>query len=257
MMKKSISIVSISILLFSIVTFAGTEQQDMAELKAALTKILPDMDPVINSTPLQGLYEVSVGSNVVYFNKDASLMFEGRLLDIKSGVDLTQASKEEANRRAGPQRLAKLDKIPESEMVIYGDKKSPHTLTVFTDVDCGYCRKLHREMDELNDLGIRVRYLAYPRAGIGSSGYKKLVSVWCAKDRQKAMTDAKSGIKIKSEECDNPVKKQFAMGQEFGVSGTPALILENGTLLPGYAPAKRLLKILQDNKRPVAETVNN
>ena len=137
-------------------------------------------------------------------------------------------------------------------MVFAPEKEVKHTISVFTDIDCGYCRKLHQEMAEYNKHGIKVRYLAYPRAGVGSEAYEKAVSVWCADDRQKAMTAAKTGGELKQKTCDNPVEAQFMLGQQLGISGTPALMLEDGQIFPGYVPADRLITMLDKAKQQAA-----
>ncbi|MNR46183.1 Thiol:disulfide interchange protein DsbC precursor [compost metagenome] len=119
---------------------------------------------------------------------------------------------------------------------------------MFTDTDCGYCQKLHSEVPELNRLGVEVRYVAFPRQGLQSPAYKELVSVWCAKDRQGAMNLAKTRQEVPAAECDNPVAKQYALGQMIGVSGTPAIVLANGKLIPGYQPAAQLAKLALEAK---------
>ncbi|MNG22971.1 Thiol:disulfide interchange protein DsbC precursor [compost metagenome] len=119
---------------------------------------------------------------------------------------------------------------------------------MFTDTDCGYCQKLHSEVPELNRLGVEVRYVAFPRQGLQSPAYKELVSVWCAKDRQGAMNLAKTRQEVPAAECDNPVAKQYALGQMIGVSGTPAIVLANGKLIPGYQPAPQLAKLALEAK---------
>ena len=131
--------------------------------------------------------------------------------------------------------------IPSSELVVFspeGDTKA--FINVFTDVDCTYCRKLHLEVPRLNELGVEVRYLAYPRAGIGSRSYDKIVSAWCSDDPQLAITTLKAGQSIPDATCNNPVAAQFELGGEVGVTGTPAIVLEDGRLLPGYLPAEEL-----------------
>jgi thiol:disulfide interchange protein DsbC len=133
-----------------------------------------------------------------------------------------------------------LEALDESEMVVFAPENPQKTVTVFTDFDCTYCRKLHQEVPVLNELGIAVRYLAYPRAGVGSASYDKMVSAWCADDPNTALTDAKMGKAIPQKTCANPVAKQYRLGDDFGVTGTPALILEDGQLLPGYMPASAL-----------------
>ena len=146
-------------------------------------------------------------------------------------------------------RMDAINNLGEDSMIVFSPEKVKHTITVFTDIDCGYCRKLHNEMAEYNKHGIEVRYMAYPRAGIDSDSYKKAVSVWCAEDRKAAMTRAKNGDSVTEKNCDNPVAEQFKLGSMMGVRGTPALVLENGQIAPGYIPAARLAGIL-NNKNP-------
>ena len=137
----------------------------------------------------------------------------------------------------------------EDSMIIFGKDTLKHTVTVFTDIDCGYCRKLHNEIKKYNKLGIRIRYMFYPRAGIGSDSFKKAEAVWCSKDRAKALTQAKNGIKVTSKKCDNLVAQHYAMGNLIGIRGTPALVLEDGSVVPGYIPAARLSAGLNQMKK--------
>ena len=130
-------------------------------------------------------------------------------------------------------------------MIVFAPEETKYTVTVFTDVDCLYCAKLHREMAALNDYGIKVRYLAFPRAGIHSETYNKMVSVWCADDTQKAMTQAKLNRRVEPKQCKNPVKDHYNMGQLVGVNGTPTMIFDNGELYPGYIPPETLLQALR------------
>lgn len=144
-------------------------------------------------------------------------------------------------------RKTSIAAIDESEKLVFAPEREKASITVFTDVDCGYCRKLHKEVPELNRMGIAIRYLAYPRAGIQSSTYKKMVSVWCAENPQAALTKAKQGQEIPERNCENPVARHFLLGNEFGVTGTPALVLEDGRLISGYLPAKDLAALLGVN----------
>ena len=130
------------------------------------------------------------------------------------------------------------------KMIVYGPKDAKRHITVFTDIDCGYCRKLHNEMPELTAAGIQVRYLAYPRAGVGSKSHKKYVSVWCNSDQQTAMTDAKAGRDVPVASCENPVEESFELGRKVGVEGTPTIIFDDGTLTPGYLPSATLIERL-------------
>jgi len=127
-------------------------------------------------------------------------------------------------------------------MIVFGPDAPKRYITVFTDIDCSYCRKLHNEVAELNEAGIQVRYLAFPRAGIGSKSHKKYESVWCNDDQQTALTSAKSGASVPSANCTNPVAETYKLGQEVGVRGTPTIIFDDGTVAPGYVPAKDLIK---------------
>ena len=212
------------------------------ELDAALDKLMPGTKPGgIEETSLPGLYEVSYGSTVLYFNKDASLMFRGDIIDVEKRINLTE-------KKRGEARGQLLKSMDESQMIVYPAKDEKAKVTVFTDIDCPYCVKLHREMADYNAEGITIRYMAYPRSGIGTRSYQKAVSVWCSDDPAKSMGEAKEGQAITEKTCENPVAQQFQLGQALGVQGTPAMFLEDGTSLPGYVPAKRLAETIKNNK---------
>jgi thiol:disulfide interchange protein DsbC len=198
--------------------------------------------------PGQDLYEVELTSGeILYSTADGQYFVYGSLFKATQGELVNMTAK-----RSDEKRLALMNKLDSKDMVVFkskGDEKA--VINVFTDVDCGYCRKLHREVPRLNELGVTVRYMAYPRAGIYADqgrtkftgSYKKLKSVWCDEDRPAAMNKAKATGFIKENlNCDAPIEAQFALGAEFGVRGTPAIILEDGELLPGYMPADELAK---------------
>ncbi len=209
------------------------------ELDAALDKLMPGTKPSsIEETAIPGLYEVSFGSTIFYFNKDASLMFRGDIIDVKNRVNLTENKRGEARGKL-------LKSMDESQMIVYPAKNEIAKVTVFTDIDCPYCVKLHREMADYNAQGITIRYMSYPRAGLNSRSYQKAVNVWCSDDRAKALTEAKEGKDLPDKSCDNPVAQQFHLGQALGVQGTPAMFLEDGTSMPGYVPPKRLAKAIK------------
>jgi len=211
---------------------------DEAAVRAGMAKLLPkvELDSVAKA-PVPGLYEVTLGPRLFYMSEDGRYLIQGDVIDVASRKNLTEAKLAAAKKRA-------LEQLDEKTMVVFPAKKPAHTVTVFTDIDCGYCRKLHREMEGYNEAGISVRYLFYPRAGIGSPSYDKAVSVWCADDRRQAMTDAKTGKEVENKSCKNPVEDHLALGEAMGVTGTPAIVLEDGEVLPGYIPAKRLSKFL-------------
>ncbi len=217
---------------------ADAQSDGYDAIRKAMATLLPgDTPDGIQPAPVPGLYEVSFGAQIFYVTKDGKFFVHGDVYDTARQANLTEA------RRSGA-RLAALAKVGEDNMIIFSPPKPRHTITVFTDIDCGYCRKLHSEIDQYLKEGIRVRYLFYPRAGAGSPSYDKAVSVWCAKDRNQALTRAKSGAEPKKLSCANPVREHMELSERFGVNGTPAIVTESGRLLPGYVPAKRLSQAL-------------
>ncbi|MCK5876235.1 MAG: thioredoxin fold domain-containing protein [Candidatus Marithrix sp.] len=198
----------------------------------------------LSSTPIKGIYEALIGSEVIYLSGDGKYLIMGEIRDLSTGKNIT-------DNKLSTLRIEGIKKVNVRDMVVFApENETKHVVHIFTDVDCPYCSKIHNEVPALNKAGIEVRYLAFPRAGIGSKTYKDMVSVWCAKDRQKAMTDVKAGEEIEKAECNNPVADQYKLGQSIGISGTPALILSDGELVPGYLPAKRLINYLNQKNLP-------
>ncbi|MEJ2514331.1 MAG: thioredoxin fold domain-containing protein [Gammaproteobacteria bacterium] len=192
----------------------------------------------IRPAPVDGLWEVAVGTQVVYLTEDGRYLFRGAIQDLETGTNLTDA-------RQATMRAELAGQLDESRMVVFSPDKPKHTITVFTDIDCGYCRKLHQEMPALNDLGIKVRYAFYPRAGPGSESWAKAEAVWCSPDRNDALTRAKAGENVTAPDCGStPVADQYRLGNNLGVTGTPAILTSDGQLLPGYVPAQRLANYL-------------
>lgn len=219
--------------------FAADQQTEADKVRESLKLLLPDVEVTsVKSSPVPGLYEVVVGTDVVYVTADGRYLVRGSIIDLETRLNLT------APVEAGIKANA-IANVGEKNMVIFEPKETKYTVTVFTDIDCGYCRKLHSQIDEYNNLGIRIRYMFYPRAGLGSPSYRKAVAVWCADDRREALTLAKAGKKIEEKECENPVRDHYELGQSLGVSGTPALVLDDGTMLPGYIPPDRLAAYLE------------
>ncbi len=192
----------------------------------------------ITPSPVEGIYEVSRGMSFFYATKDGRYVFSGDLVDVQTGSSIT-----ENNRKS--LRLQELAKLEQGSMIVFPAKNEKYRITVFTDIDCGYCRKLHREMADYNAKGITVQYLFYPRSGPNTPSFTKAESVWCSADQNAAMTNAKQGATVKSEKCANPVGQQYELGQMVGVRGTPALVLPDGSMQPGYLPADRLIGILE------------
>jgi thiol:disulfide interchange protein DsbC len=210
---------------------------------------LPGVDKSrIKPAPIEGVYEVGHGTNIAYVSADGRYLLRGDLIDLESDVNLTE------QRRNGA-RTEQLASLGEDKMIVFGPepKDAKYEITVFTDIDCGYCRKLHNEMAQLNKLGVRVRYVFYPRSGPGSASWKKAEAVWCADDRNTALTEAKAGKTVESEACGTtPVSEEWQMGQAFGVRGTPAIITSDGVLIAGYLPAQQLVARLDSEKKLAA-----
>lgn len=209
------------------------------ELANRIGKVLPGIEVgAVTRSPVDGLYEVALEGDVVYISADGRYVLKGDLLELDSRRNLS------AEHR-GQVRLKALKALPPETMIEFAPEDTRHVLYVYTDIDCGYCRKFHQQIMELNQAGIAVRYLAFPRAGVGSESFAKSISVWCAKDRQKALTDAKSGKPVSPAICDNAVERHYDLGQRMGVQGTPTLITDTGEELGGYVPAKQLVQFFK------------
>jgi thiol:disulfide interchange protein DsbC len=194
----------------------------------------------LRASPIPGVWEYTHGGEIAYVTADGRYAITGDLYDLKSNTNLTEGHRREV-------RMKLLAQVPESDMLVFGPKDPKYTVTVFTDIDCPYCRKLHSEMGVLNRLGIRVRYLFYPRSGPNTPSWTKAEQVWCAADRNDALTRAKLGQVLPDKPCArNPVAMTYALGHEFAIDGTPAIVMTNGELLPGYLPPDVLLKHLQE-----------
>ena len=194
----------------------------------------------IKPSAIKGLFEVSLGADTAYVSSDGKYLISGDMYDIDARTNLTEAGRSDTRKKL----LAKLD---EKDMIVFAPENAKHTITVFTDVECGYCRKLHSEIEQINKLGVRVRYMAYPRAGPGTEDWQKMEAVWCSKDRKSAITQAKQGTDVKAASCGaTPIAKQYALGEQMGVRGTPAIFTASGDYIGGYLPPQQLLEQLNE-----------
>jgi len=196
----------------------------------------------VRMTPVNGIFEITRGSDISYSSSDGRYVIIGDLIDLDGDANLTE------NRRRGI-RNQLLDAVPEAEMLVFSPKNPKYTITVFTDIDCGYCRRLHSQIADYNRLGIRVRYLFYPRSGPDTESWNKAEAVWCAANRNEALTLAKKGQDIKSPKCAaDIVARDWELGHKLAVEGTPAIILPSGEMLPGYSPPAQLAHYLKTGK---------
>ena len=239
-MKRITTLAAFSLLSLALCNVNADENT----VKQAFAKSMPDVKiDAITPSPISGIYEVAVGANIFYVSDNGKYLLQGRLVDIQTRTDLTE-------EKLSSTRLAALDKIGQKNMIVFTPKIKKYTVYIFTDIDCGYCRKLHSEIDQYLAEGITIQYLFFPRAGKGSESYNKAVSVWCADDRNAALTAAKKDQKITSKTCDNPVDAHMQLGEDFGVKGTPMIVTEKGNIYPGYLPAKQLVEALDAEKKP-------
>lgn len=229
------TLISLSLLLLSL----SVQADDASEkLKQRLQQRLSEISiSELKPSPIPGLYEMVFGSRVAYVSADGQYMLTGEIIDLDSRRNLTAV-------RRGGLVLKSIDALGEANMIVLGPAKPKRTITVFTDVDCPYCSRLHLEVPKLTEAGVKVRYMLYPRAGKETETYKRAVAVWCAKDRVKAVGIAKAGGKLEMKTCTNPVDEHVRLGREVGVEGTPTLVLDDGRVVPGYAPAAELLAML-------------
>jgi thiol:disulfide interchange protein DsbC len=193
----------------------------------------------LKPTPIKGIYEYQRGAEIAYVSEDGKYAFAGDMYVLDSSFNLTEARRREVRRNL-------IAAMPEASMVLFAPKDYKYTINVFTDVDCQYCRKLHSQITDYNKLGIRVRYLSFPRTGPDSESWLRAEQVWCAKDRNTALTQAKLGKDPGGKICPvNPVASQYELGMSLRVSGTPAIVTEFGDMVEGYAPPMEMLKELQ------------
>jgi thiol:disulfide interchange protein DsbC len=211
--------------------------------RLAILKRLPAGSKLedLRPSPVPGIYEFIQGADVSYLSADGKYFIDGNVYDMDTRANLT----EEIRTRA---RLALINEVPESQMLIFSPPNPKYTITVFTDVDCAYCRKLHSEMAELNKLGVRVRYLFYPRTGPGTDSWRKAEVVWCSPNRNEALTRAKLGGALDmTKTCGaTPVAREYALGQTIGVRGTPAIVTDGGDYISGYMPPRELVQQIND-----------
>jgi thiol:disulfide interchange protein DsbC len=225
--------------LLTIAPAHADQASEIAAIRSFLAVNQPNIEVQdILPSPISGLYQVNIQSGrTIFVSSDARYLLPGDLYEAREAglVNLGESLRQDVRK----QKIAAVD---ESEMIIFparGEEKA--MMTVFTDVDCPYCRKLHGEMDELNNAGITVRYLAFPRTGLNTKEHRKMISTWCSDNRQAMLTSAERGAEVPEVDCDNPVAEHYSLGREVGVTGTPAMVLEDGTILIGYRAAADLI----------------
>lgn len=195
----------------------------------------------VSKSAISGVSEVVLdsagGSELYYITDDGKFLINGSIIETVSRKNVTEEKKTTIRKDI-------VSQFGEDQRIDFFPENMKHHVTVYTDIDCGYCRKLHSEMQQFNDLGIGISYLLYPRSGIDSPSYDKAVTAWCAVDRNKALTQSQNGILLEPKQCDNPVKEHYASGLKAGVRGTPNIVTDSGVLWATYMSPEALLKRL-------------
>jgi thiol:disulfide interchange protein DsbC len=223
---------------------AAKSADPRVELAARLPGASPDD---LRATPVPGIYEYAHGASISYISADAKYVFNGDLFRVTGNGEFPNLSEP----RRQELRAKIINDVPESEMVIFGPKVAKYTITVFTDVDCPWCRRLHSDVAQYTKAGIRVRYLAWPRSGPATEGWVRAQAVWCSANRNEAFTRAAKGEALKPVTCaQDPVKRHYELGQQIGVRGTPVLVMPDGEMFPGYLQFPQLLAYLQGQSAP-------
>lgn len=221
---------------------AGADEEVRETIRERMQSFDSDLSvQSIETTPVDGLYEVDVGGDLVYVSSDGRYVLRGELLDLVEGRNLTKAKQ----RRAA---AASITELSEEDLIVYEPQgEAQHQVTVFTDIECPYCRRFHRQLDAYLERGIRIRYAFLPRGGRGSTAYNKAVAVWCADDPHRAMTRAKQGESIPREDCEHPVDEHLALANKLRVRGTPSILTNDGRELGGYVPPAKLASALDED----------
>ena len=225
---------SATCLLMTTMNAGASEAQSFDAVEAKIRALVPNAKTIaISEIPIEGILQVQINSDIVYVTTDGQYLLQGQIMDIDTKDNITDQAKSGI-------RLSLLTDVKRDEQITFSPEEAKYDLLVFTDIDCGYCRKLHNQIEGYNEQGIAIHYMAFPRAGIGSDSYDKFVSVWCSDDQKEALTLAKNGTDPLPQTCPNPIADQYELGREVGVTGTPALVTSDGTLIPGYMPPEQL-----------------
>lgn len=227
---------------------AADDSPSLDELRSLVEASLPGVQLTsVADTPVDGLYELVVDGSIYYVDATGKFLVEGSLIELESRANLTEA-------RLGNLHMALLEHIGEDNMLIY-QPESPtgRSITVFTDISCGYCRRLHADLDQILDEGIAVRYLLFPRAGLGSGSHEALEDVWCNSDPQEAMTVAKAGGQVAHATCSNPIESHVALATQVGLRGTPLIYTDSGERIPGYREPAALVSMIKESEPYVAQ----
>jgi thiol:disulfide interchange protein DsbC len=232
--------VTLALSLFGFATVSAADDATLAEVRAKMSSMFQEIDPQhVNVSPIDGWYTVHKGSVVAYVSEDGRYLLQGDLIDLDTQTNLTEQTRTTARRNL-------MSKVGDDRVIAFTPEDVKYSVTVFTDVECTYCRKLHSEIDQYLANGIEIRYVLYPRNGPASRSWNTSEDVWCASDRATALTAAKLNRDFETQKCrSSAITDNYALGRDVGLNGTPAIVLEDGTLLGGYLPPEALSLRLQ------------
>ena len=218
---------------------AADDAEELEQVRVKVSEMFSEIEPRhVNPSPIDGWYTVNKGAIVAYISADGRYLLQGDLIDLDEQVNLSEESRNFA-------RVEMMADVANEELIVFSPPDVKHSVSVFTDIDCTFCRRLHSQINDYLDAGIQVRYFLYPRNGPTSASWVKAEQVWCSDDRNSALTLAKLGKEFQTRECDaSMVSSHYAIGQDVGLRGTPAIVLEDGTLISGYVPAPQLAAAL-------------
>lgn len=228
-------------------TVFAAEDAELEEVRAKINSMFEQIGPEnVTKSPIDGWYTVHKGAVIAYISSDGRYLLQGDMIDLDSQVNLTEQTRNTVRHEV-------MSSLSDDQAIVFSPEEVKYRVTVFTDVDCTYCRKLHSEIDEYMAAGIEVRYLLYPRSGPASRSWNTSEDVWCARDRNSALTAAKLGREFEAPKCDaSIITDHYMLGQDVGLTGTPAIVFDDGTLVSGYLPPATLASRLQLMQQQVA-----
>lgn len=232
------------VLMLACAACAQAQDSQLEKVRKAVTANLPGVTPeMVTPSTAPGIYQIQKGSVFAYVTGDGRFLIQGDMVDLVTGEEVTEQQRARA-------RLSVLKQFGPERVIEFGGKDTRHWVTVFTDIDCGYCRKLHNEMSQYHAQGIGIRYLFYPRSGPNTESFSLAESVWCSADRKEALTQAKRGARIAApSSCQNPVMAHYEAGEALGINATPMLVLPDGEIVRGYVPAAALAQRMKTGQK--------
>jgi thiol:disulfide interchange protein DsbC len=231
-------------LLMTQIVAEASEEENFDAVEEKLRSMVPNATTIaISETPIDDVLQVQINSDIVYVSKDGRYLLQGQIVDLDTRDNLTDQAKSGIRKNL-------LEGLKRDQQISFSPDKPKYDLLVFTDIDCGYCRKLHNQIADYNENGIAIHYMAFPRAGVGSDSFDKYVSVWCSADKKEALTLAKNGSDPEPQSCANPIAEQYNLGHEIGVTGTPSIVTVDGKMIPGYVPPAQLRQRLDALEEP-------